>query len=116
MLAFLTGGVAKYVAYGVVAAALMGGAAYLKIQYDNGIVAGIAAKDAADVLATERADNARLVASLTSRAVQAEAQAATVATTKEAISHAQPSAFSCIRSPAGRVALGGMRHVNAGGH
>lgn len=112
MLSLFTGGAAKWIGYGALAVTLMGGAAVLKRNYDNGIIAQVAAKQAAVDLATERADNARLAAALADFNVKAEAQAVAVTTAKEAISHAPPSAFSCIRSPAGRAALGALRGNN----
>lgn len=121
MLSLITGGVGKYVAYGALAVSLFGAAAYAKHEYDAMITAQvtaqIAAKTAAEVLATERADNARLTSALAERDAKAVAQAAAAATLKGNIANAKPSSFSCIRSDAGRITLGGLRsNASAGGH
>lgn len=110
MLSLFTGSIGKFAMYAALAVALMGGAAVIKHQYDAGIIAEVAAKQAAANLAIERADNARIVAELQARAITAETEAANYASIKGAIAHAQPSSFSCIRSAAGRAALDGLRH------
>ena len=115
MLSLITGSVGKYIGYGALAVSLLGGVAVVKHEYDNSVIASVAAKQATANLAVERADNARLLASVTTLAVESDAQATTVATLKGAIANAKPSTFSCIRSDAGRIVLGSMRH-NAGGH
>ena len=105
----------KVALFGSLAAMLAAGAAVMKHEYDAGIIAKVAAQQSAAVLAAEQADSAKIIAALQDRAAQAEAQAASIAATKEAIDHATPSTFSCIRSPAGRVALGSLRPAS-GGH
>lgn len=104
----------KVALFGSLAAMLAAGAAVMKHEYDAGIIAKVAAQQSAAVLAAERADNAKIVAALQVRAAQAEAQAASISATKEAIDHATPSTFSCIRSAAGRVTLNSMRPANSG--
>jgi hypothetical protein len=115
MFSFLSGTVGKVAMYASLAVALSGMAIGVVHEHDNRVIATVAAAEAAKTLETERADNARLVDALTARAAKAEAQAATITTVKEAIARAKPSNFSCLRSDAGRAALGGLRH-NAGGH
>lgn len=116
MLAWFKAGsmAAKFVMYGVTALSLFGGIAAIKYKYDVSIISKVAAKEAAANLVIERADNARKIAELQARAVTAEAEASKYATIKGAIAHAQTST-ACIRSPAMRAALLGLRG-NAGNH
>lgn len=88
---------------------LTGTGALLVHQHDARVVAEVAAKVATVNLATERADNARLLAALGDLGKQTAAQATAQAHIKEDIAGAKPSSFSCIRSPRGRAALGGLR-------
>lgn len=105
---------AKFLVYGVLALSLLGGAAGIKYKYDASVIAKVAAKDAAANLVIERADNARKIAELSARAAVAEAEAANYAAIKGNIAHAQIST-SCIRSPAMRAAIVGLRG-NPGNH
>lgn len=108
MLALLTGSVGKWALYGAVALSLCGGVAVIKHQYDAGIIAKVAAKEAAVNLETERADSARLVVALTTRATVAEAQAASLSHIREAIARAKPS-NSCAASGPVRAVVAGLR-------
>ena len=114
MLSLLTGTVGKYAMYAGLVVMAMGGVAVLKTQYDVSIISKVAAKEAAESLAVERADNARIIAELQTRAVTAEADAAYYASIKGAIAHAQTS-NACIRSPAIRSTIDGLRS-NASRH
>lgn len=99
---------AKFLVYGFLALSLMGGAATLKLRYDASIIASVAAKQAAANLVIERADNARKINELTSRAIVAEAEAANYASIKGAIAHA-PITKSCLATGDIRAAVDGLR-------
>lgn len=109
MIALLTGFFKPYLAYIVIAGLGLGALLYVKHVYDASIISGIAAKQSALILADERKQNAVTVAALEQRAVTAEANATYYASIKGSISNAKPSTFSCVRSDAGRAALGGLR-------
>lgn len=115
MLSMITGAASKYAIYAVIGVVIAGYGWHLKNAYDASVIQGVATKEAALNLATERADNARLVQTLIDRATVAEAQSAKLATIKGQIAHAAPST-SCIRSAPVRAAIGGLRIVNPGGH
>jgi hypothetical protein len=113
-LGLVTGTAGKYILYAGLAVTLAGGAAVLKHEYDASIIASVAAKQAAANLVIERADNARIIAELQTRAITAETEAANYASIKGAIAHAKASS-ACASSPAMRAALDGLRG-NSGNH
>ena len=108
MLSLITGPFGKIIGYGALIVSLGGALGYAKHTYDASIIAGIAAKNAAALLITTQADNARVVATLQARVNQAQADAASKATIIEAISHAKRSS-ACIGSAPMRAALDGLR-------
>ena len=106
-------GAAKWLAIaGIVSAALGAGYAF-KAQYDRGIVAEIAAKQAVAVAADQQEQANRAIAGLNEALATATARADRLATLKGTI-HAAPTSKACAASPAFRALLRGMRPAVGG--
>lgn len=99
---------AKWAIIAAIALPLIGGAYAFKVQYDNGIINAIAAKEAKAMADAQMAGAQRTIAGLLTEAANAETRAKALGNLKGSI-NAVASSRACVSGGAYRALVAGVR-------